>query len=364
MNNIIIMLKSIKASVKESPVVYAIFVLFYVFSVIGGIYVLGKYSSNILAYDIYDKSLSTFFLDFRLGSKTRLLDISDSLDKLSPDDNVAYIRLRFLDSDFDDETVQFHYAICYPKNEKSMVTDYFKKYGIRSVDADEFINSENSIIAIIDSTNEPHTDSLSIWGKDFKILQTVYRGKNDALYHLISYKSALELNPVIRELEVNYKSISGYNQLNEINDSLMRYFPNTEINAPVVRDYSVEGIFTAENILVCLVLALSVVNFIYIFQYIAEKRKKQYNVLYLCGCSHGKIIAFTAAEILIMSVICSGIGIFIFHFAIRPIIISLEPLLTYSFYLGMYMTVFGIAVIVGCGVLAAVAILRKRGARK
>lgn len=364
MDNMKLLLKSIKASVKDSPVIYIVFAFFYVFSVICSIYVIGKYSSNISAYDDYDESLSTFSIDYRMSSETHLSDILQSIDKNAADTNVAFIRLRFIDSEYDEQVASFHYAICYAKDEESKVSEYFEKYGVRGVDVQEFINSENSVIAVIDSTNAVQDNIFEIQGKQYDIAETLLRGKNDALFHLVSYKSVLKNDLTIREAQIKFSNISGYDQLNQITNELTADFPRAHINAPIVRDYSIESIFSIGNILVYLVLLLSVVNFIYIYRYIMEKRTKQYNIYYLCGCSSGKIAAYGAAEIFIVSVICSALGILLFHIAIKPVVIYLEPLLSYSFHMGLYFAVFVLSIIIGCGVLVCVSLFRKRGREK
>lgn len=361
MNNIRLLLKGIKASIKESPVVYIVFVFFYIFSVICSIYVIGKYSSNLSAYDDYDNSLATFSVDFRLGGETRLNDILQAVEKNAGESNVDFIRLRFLDTELNEEAVEFHYAICYAKDEENRVSDYFEQYDINSLNAKEFINSENSIVAVIDSTNSNQTNQFELQGKQYEIAATLLRGKNEALFHLVSYKSVLINNPIIREMQIKYNSISGYDQLNQITYDLMADFPLAQVNAPIVRDYSLESIFSIGNVLVYLVLLLSVVNFIYIFQYIIEKRKKQYYIFFLCGCSSRKIMVFSGVEIFIVSAICSAVGIVLFHFAIKPLVIYLEPLLSYSFHIGMYLAVCALSIVVGCGVLACVSLFQKRG---
>lgn len=139
-------------------------------------------------------------------------------------------------------------------------------------------------------------------------------------------------------MDIKFSGVPSYQALENITSELKTDFGD-DVSEPVYRDYGLEYIFTMGNVLIFLVIILSAVNFLYIYSYILEKRKRQYRVFMLCGCSANKTLLFAAAEILLCALVYSLLGIVIFHFAIRPLVVSLEPLLKYSFHQGVYLGV-------------------------
>lgn len=346
MKSIILFFRGIRASVKANPIIYGIFLLFYIFTTVTMIYVVGKYSSNLSAYDDYDASLSTFSVDYGLLSEIRFSDIRKTVQDYAGRENVGYIEVRFLDTlDINAHPEQYnvpHYAIAYADNEFEMTEKYFENSGINDVDISTFTASENCMI-LVDDALTAAGDFFAIQNRPYKVIKRIPWGDEGAAYHLVSYNSMLKNDPVIREISIKFNIISGFVQFNDIKNTLSVDFPGAEIKEPVLRDYNVESIFSIGNIMVYLVIALSLVNIFYIFRVIYESRRSQYEIMSLYGCTSRKITSFAAAEILLLVVVQTFAGIFLFHFAIRPIIISLEPLLKYTFHMKLYLTVSGIS---------------------
>lgn len=366
MKSIILFFRGIRASIKANPIIYCIFLFFYIFTTVTMIYIVGKYSSNLSAYDDYDASLSTFSVDYGFLSETRFSDVRKAVQEYSCSENVGYIRVRFLDTlDVNAHPEQYnvlHYAIAYADNEFEMTKKYFENCGINDVDINTFTASENCMI-LVDDAVTAEGDFFAVQDKPYKVIKHIPWGDEGAEYHLVSYNSVLKNDPVIREITIKFNVISGFVQLNDIKNTLSVDFPGAEIKEPVLRDYNVESIFSIGNILVYFVVALSLVNIFYIFRAIYENRRAQYEIMSLCGCTSRKITAFTAAEILLLVAVQTFAGIFFFHFAIRPIIISLEPLLKYTFHMKLYLTVSGISALFCFSVLIIeVVFLQKRKA--
>ncbi len=362
MRNFKLFFKGIKTSIKDSPLIYMLFIFFYVFSIIASIYVIGKYSSNLLVYDNYDESLSTFNIDYGLLSSTSLSDVCDSVSEYVADSNVESISIRFLDSEFEEDANAFYYVICYAKNEENMVSDYLKKANLEHISTNDIVNSYDKMILVTNSENYVHDTFFQIQGHSYQIIDSVPRDKNGILYHLVSYKSAVNNNPTIRTIQIKYKNIISYNQMNNIKDGLTYSFPKASITEPIKRDYSVESVLSFENILVYFVIILSAVNFIYLFSYILDKRKKQYSIFSLCGCNKFKINLFIMFELLLVALVSSALGITLFDFAIKPLIISLEPLLKYSFHSGLYFIVLLFSIVLSFEVsIISILYRRKKG---
>lgn len=350
MNNIKLFFRGIKASMKLSPVIYGAFLFFYIFSVIIGIYIVGKYSSNLLAYDGYDESLSTFTIEYRYPDGEQFSKLEKAIEKYSANENVGYVRLRFIDElgvgdDSVDELAKHYWAISYASNEKEMISKYLAGNGTNDIDIESFINSENNAIIVESALTAAEDKIFNIQGTAYTVIQRIYWGENGISYHIVPYKSVVCNDLSIFEITVNYNSISDFAQMTEITSSLSNDFVGAEIKEPVVRDYNVESILSIGNILVYLVIALSAVNFIYIYRYILEKRKRLYDIFFLCGCSKRKVSAFVVAEILLLSISQTIIGLLLFHFAVKPFVTSLEPLLKYTFHIGLYIVVFWVSVL-------------------
>lgn len=368
MNNIRLFFSGIKVSIKQNPVIHAVFLLFYIFSTMVAIYVIGKYSANLSSYDDYDASLSTFSVKY--GSEGVLFsEISDAIGKNAANENVGFISLVFRDKILDENDTMYdeyvHYnSVSYAKNEHAMVAEYLKSAGLSSVDVDSFIDSDDSVIVVESHLTSSNSGIFEIQGHNYIALKRVYWGDNGISSHLVPYKAVIKNAPVINEIKVKYDKITDYTQMTSIKSSLSVDFGGAEVFEPVQRDYSVESIFSLGNILVYLVIVLSAVNFIYIYRFILEKRSAQYRVYFLCGCSNRKIFVLAAAEILLISIVQTFVGILMFQLAFKPLIVSLEPLLRYAFNIGLYSTVFALSVIISFVILTAefIMIERKRGA--
>lgn len=360
MRNFRLFFNGIRNSIRNNPLIYVLFLLFYIFSIISSIYVIGKYSSVLLTYDDYDDSLSTFNIDYGLRSDTSLSEIYDSISENVIDSNVEYIGIRFLDSAFSKEKDAFYYAVCYAKDEGNMISDYLEKAGLENIGANEIADSLNNMILVENSENSDFDNSFEIQEHTYRVIGTVPRDKNGLLFHLVSYKSAVNNNPIIQVVEIKYKNISSYNHMNNIKNKLTSDFPKARITEPVKRDYNVESILSFENILVYFVIILSAVNFIYLFTYILDKRKKQYYIYSLCGCTALKINLFIGLELLLVSLASSILGITLFEFLIKPLIVKFEPVLKYSFHYGLYFAVFVFSIFLGIAVMLTSILYRRK----
>lgn len=344
MKSIILFFRGIKASVKANPIIYGFFLFFYIFTTIAMIYVVGKYGSNRLANVSYDDSLTTFSVLGHLGTAS---DVQQAVQKYADDKNVGYVQLIFesqlleIGSELESPLNNF-YATAYAGNEFEMVKRYFENSGIDDVDVSAFISSIDNMI-LVENTLTPDGDTFDIQDRPYKVIKRIPWGDGGASYHLVSYNSVLENNFDISEIYINFNSISGSDQLNDIKNALSADFPGSEISEPVLRDYNTESIFSIGNMLIYLVVALSFVNIFYIFRFIYECRRPQYDIMLLYGCTSNKITLFAVAEIMVIFVVQSFAGILLFHFAVQPIIISLEPMLRYTFGMELYLDASGIS---------------------
>lgn len=360
MNSFRLVIKRINVSIINNLLIYITFISFYVFCVIVTIYVSGKYFGVISAINDYDETLSSFSVDFKLTSETKLSDVIDQLKNYTSDENVEYVRIRFLDAEWSEKQIVAHYVICFAKNEKDMISDYLLRAGLNNIDIDEFIKSDDEAIIINDNTNSDHNDIFIIQGSDYSVVSEIPRNKNGMMYHLVSYYSAVCNNPIIREIKIKYNSISSYAQLTKIKSRLANDFFNGVIYEPIQRDYSMESVLSIDNILVYLIVVLSSINFAYIYYYILERKKRDNTIYYLCGCSKIKIFVLNLIEILSFSFLCTILGILLFHFAIKPIIIMLEPLLRYNFYFELYLIVSFLSISLGTIILILTWLIQQR----
>lgn len=354
MNVIRLFWRGIRASIKQSPIIYGVFLFFYIFCTIVGIYVVGKYSSNLLAYDDYDESLSSFSIEYLYPEGESFSKLEKAIEKYSVDENVEYVQLRFIDNIGEEVDVlsDCYWAIAYASNEKEMTAKYLTGNGINDIDVEDFINSEDNAIIVESPRSTTQDPIFNIQGSPYTVIKRIHWGENGMNYHIVPYKSVVINDPSIFKITVCYNSISNFAQMTVITDSLSNDFAGAEIKKPVVRDYNLESILSIGNILVYLVIALSAVNFIYIYRYILEKRKSQYDIFFLCGCSEKKVTAFAVVEILLISISQTFIGIFLFHFAVKPLVISLEPLLKYTFHIGLYIVIFCVSSLLSLVVLS------------
>ncbi len=359
-----------KAIIKQSPVIYAVFLFFCVFTTVVGIYATGKYSGDLMVYDNYSDSLTTFSLSVDWFNGTPFSEIKEAINKTAADPNVDYIQLRIRDRIVDWESTDStgaRFAIAYAKNENKMISDYLKKSGIKNVDAADFASDSNDAIIIENLQVEKSDASIEqdgtfdIQGSTYNVLHKLSLGEEDQVFHLISYKSVQKNNPRVMMLLVKYNQLSSFQEIEKIANRLRIDFPGT-VKVPVERNYNIESILSMGNVLVYLVIILSGVNYIYIYRYIIYKRKCQYEIFLLCGCSNKKIVLFSVVEILIISILQTSLGVAIFQFLVKPLVIFLEPTLKYTFDSVLYFAMFGISVLTSMVVLIfEFLFLRKEG---
>lgn len=353
MRSIILFLKSLKASLRQSPVICSAFAIFYIFSTIISIYVFGKYVNSLVSYDEYDDSLTRFTVE----CSKKYSVISDTVQKISSDKNVEYIRLFFSEDpenfqrDFTNGINPPIYAVSYAHGELEAVKDFFDEIRLNNLDIKDFIESDNKAIIVENAYSEKESD-IKIQGIPHKIVERLAWYRNGVGNHFLSFKSVLKNNFYISYLEIKYYSIYNAQQLDEINKGLENDFSGMAVSKPILRDYNRESILSMGNILVYLVIILSAVNFIYIFKHILEKRRRQNEIFAICGCSKTKIVMFAFAEIFFVSAVLSLAGILLFKFVAVTLIISLEPLLKYTFTHELYLAVFGISVLLSFAILA------------
>ncbi len=344
MNSLTLFFRSIKASVRQNPVVYIVFVLFYIFSTVVCIYIIGKYGSTRIQNSAYEDGLTTFKVS--VGSDgVRLSELSGGINGVSQDDNVEYVLARCVWEDSDEA------ACFYPTGEKEKTEELFQKTGIPFADIDAFLDSDNAVIVKTYSDAAPQ--SVTLQGKEYEVFASYPAGKADFYRNFMSYKTAQKSDPLIFGIEIKYRNISGYPELDKIKSELNGLFPGANISEPVERDYNLESIFSLGNILVYLVALLSAVNFIYIFYYILSQRRTMLTVYRLCGCSEKKLLLFSMGEILLISAAASGVGVLCFELLAKPLLTAAEPLLKYAFAGELYLAVFTGSVIISLIALTA-----------
>lgn len=358
MRSLILFFRGIKASIKQNSVIYCVFVFFYIFSTILTIYVIGKYSGDLWYYDEYEGSLTTF----NIYCGKPVSEVYEVIQKYTDDENVEFIEV-WIPGTFP-QSNSGYFTIAYAVGEFEMTKKYFKSMGLKKLDVNDFINSNDSMIMVEDALTAGK-DFVEVQGASYNVIESVTQRKF-AWGHLVSYKSVLENDFYIRDIDIKFKTIPSAGQYEKIKKALIEDFPDAQwLEEPVMRSYNLESILSFGNILIYLVIALSAVNFIYIFQYIIQKRVRSYEIFSLCGCSTAKMFIFAAAEILLTSVVLSLAGCVLFEFAARPIIIMVEPLLTYIFSYKLYIAVFGGSALLSFVVLTVESIfLNKRRRQK
>ncbi|MDD6489693.1 MAG: hypothetical protein PUG48_07760 [Clostridia bacterium] len=129
-------------------------------------------------------------------------------------------------------------------------------------------------------------------------------------------------------------------QSDEFMNRLSGIFKNSVIMPPSEEYGDEMNSFRLVMVIIILLLSLGIFNLSYLYSFILEKRKKQYSVLQICGCTKLRGILIYAGEVIIVSVASYILSALLFKFALLPLIMNIDSLTVEAMGISSYLFLF------------------------
>lgn len=185
-----------------------------------------------------------------------------------------------------------------------------------SLTEEDHKNAANNIVL---SSNEYYRfnvgESYVINDKEYKII-----GISTNEYYCIPYETFMKNGLPVSGIDVVLKnemdeahSAECASYLKELFGAENVQLPNTDYGDDMSK-YNFIFVFCG------MMFSLSIINFVYLYSYILDKRKRQYAVFRIFGCSKLRGSLIYAAECIIISVVTYIVTVLIYMFAFSPLL--------------------------------------------
>ncbi len=167
-------------------------------------------------------------------------------------------------------------------------------------------------------------EQYNLSGEQYKGIGTIYN--TDMM--MIPY-SSLENKSQISEVDMVFNTdLTGVYQDVFVED-VQKIFNIDSVNMPSA--YSTSTYQSTINYVATfgVIIVIAVINIIYLYSYIMNKRKKETAVFRLCGCSLGKTALIYLTEILFLSAVSYAAAVLIHLVAVMPLMMNITQALKY-----------------------------------
>lgn len=283
---------NIKSLVTRHPVIFISLSLFYIVTIMSFMFAYCN-GREAKSYDAYYKQSAS---RFQVGFETPAPLGAGTFDELKAGGNIEKIQVYY-----DEERV----LSAFPWG-KSPVAYMGRKLTDgeegRSVILPGFIWVRNDLKL---------GDQFNILGEDYEIV-----GLRDiAEYIEIPFNDYTQKTYDVYGVDVTLEYLPSESETNQFMGLLGKVFgSNSYVIPPDKRDYSTEHSISSKSIQLFLVLSLSVINIFFLYTYMLGKRKTDYAVARICGCSVGRGFLILLAEFIIYEVIYMLLSMVTFSF--------------------------------------------------
>lgn len=312
--------KSLINFIRAYKLIFFIFVLCIFVTVISTIYICAVFSANQY------KNVSE-------NSAYRLFRISNLSDTLT-DEKLKQMRdirmpISMITMYFDELEIKANYI--YPLDSYRFVIlgNYFTE--------DDFVSGSKYIV-INNPTEETHVGGTV----DIDNIEYVVIGINQSngyYYNEIPFASVDDYSRITR-ISLQLNEIPSYEQKKEVLSLLKSLFPTSIVSEPVTVDIIVIASNMTEYLICICIILLAVLNTSYLYQYILEKRQKQFVIMRITGCSKVRYCFIALSEVLLVSGISFILCCFISDIFISHIFSEINGNMQYTLTIHHYFSIF------------------------
>lgn len=276
-------LTSIKSFMKNQKLLFAVFIILQILAVISTQYAFLGNTQRENDWIIYVEEATLFSVEFENGiTKNK---INKSIEQLTKEYEKEIISISI---DLDDNIRAYYFG-------QNKVVNYGSSNLV-----------DNNIIV---STNKEISQGKQI-GEFFKTNTKTFNViglRTDSSYNEI-FIGAIDDSLRIHTINIVLSYLPTISQKKAFLGYLQGIFPEANISPPIERSSHTESHHSSELILTITLLALSIVNIIFIFKYVIYKRQKAYIISRLCGATKKQIFVDTLVEYLLYCVSTSIIA--------------------------------------------------------
>lgn len=166
-------------------------------------------------------------------------------------------------------------------------------------------------------------EQYSLFGEQYEVIGTSYKDVLIIPYSSLEDKS--QISKIYMVLDADLKSVYKNTFLNNV----MEIFDTDNVDKPSA--YSASTYSSTINYVATfgVIIVIAVINIIYLYSYIMNKRKKETAVFRLCGCSLGKTASMYLTEILFLSAVSYAVAVLIHLAAVMPLMLNITQALKY-----------------------------------
>lgn len=228
--------------------------------------------------------------------------------------------------------------------------DYFEAVYISDYYNDRIFNGKNltskdlddgakkmlakTSIDFMDKSKLPIGSYYELFGKKYEVVGTII-GKTSVIPY-----SSIEDKSVISEISIITNCDMTDLQRNIFADSIKEIFNCGHVDLPTDYDMNVYT-DTINYILVFgIVIFIALFNIIYLYAYMLNRRRYQFAVMRICGCSTDKAVTMYYSEILFLSIAVYAVALLIHLFCVMPIMTGLSDSIRYYISIEQYIVIY------------------------
>lgn len=208
-------------------------------------------------------------------------------------------------------------------------------------------------VAIVSCNEAKEGDEISVLGYSYRVVAMHNWGDDLILLPFLALPENMELDKYgivmafHKRITDRQFSIVSETVQNCLGDSA--YMPQM----PEVDQYQMQ-FYKSVLFLMAMTAAAVSLNYIIVYQYILDQRKRQYAVFMICGLTKSGTVVTLVMECMVLLLPGIILGSVFFHFVIREFLVNLMPYLDGGYDLGIYglmIVLFGIAFIISFGLI-------------
>lgn len=154
-------------------------------------------------------------------------------------------------------------------------------------------------------------NTIELFGKEYTVIGESKQGAVTPIVPFLSIPNDFIYDDTLVFTFTDTLDKQTYQTLQEYADE---YIPNTvtfpELNLP---DTDSIQIYNNIIIMACFISIVSILNFVLIWQYLLQRKKRKYAVMMLCGCKKSKLFLQKMTECLLIQILSFVLGSFAFH---------------------------------------------------
>lgn len=294
--------KNISTLIKTQPVLFTLFSLLQIISIITAIYLYSDVRSQRIELEQYKGTTSTFELIYEEGIS--FSDIKFNIEKIKQN-----------------ETAVSNITVLLDK-ENNVIADY--NYNSAQVDLGQPLKEPGDILLgelYATNNNIKIGDEVKFLNRKFKVVGFFLPLSIEEENKQILFSSICSEDRVYH-VRIKLQEIPTKREKENFTELLYNTFNEAEIIVPEERNYIEEYKFDSQLLISFSVFAVVFFNISFIYKYILLKRKMNFAIYSICGCTRIRIISILFLEAFCYFIVHLMISMFLWYGFIKDLLID------------------------------------------